>query len=245
MLKNRVIAVTGAAKGLGLRITGALAAEGADLVLLSRPSADLDKLAQEYPQALVTPCDVSRPESVADAFSQVAARFGRLDGLINNAALCQLHSLEEMSNEAVRAEVDTNLLGPLYCMRAALPLLRAAGGGDIINVSSESANVPIPFLTLYGATKAGLENLSAGLRLELRKDKIRITVLRLGRMIESRISAGWDPARRDRFREETARTAHPVHEVGHMRPETIAAMVVHILGLPPETTVELTEIRGT
>ena len=98
------------------------------------------------------------------AFADVASRLGAPDILVNNAAICLLHRIEEMTDADAQREVATNLMGPLWCARAAIPHMRAAGRGDIVNISSESVRLPFPYLSLYAATKAGLETLSEGLR---------------------------------------------------------------------------------
>jgi NAD(P)-dependent dehydrogenase (short-subunit alcohol dehydrogenase family) len=107
----------------------------------------------------------------------IADRFGRVDILINNAAIYRPTRVEQLSDDDIMQQTATNLLGPIYTCRAAIPLLRAAGGGDIINTSSESTLHPFPMLSIYVATKAALEAFGGVLAAEVREDDIRVTTV--------------------------------------------------------------------
>ena len=229
---------------MGLRFGRALRDEGAKVVILARASEALDAARAEFAGALVLDCDVRSTESVRAAFGAIRETHGRLDGLINNAAACLIHKIEESTDEELRAEVDTNLMGPLLCIREAIPLLKASGGGDIVNVSSESVRLPFPYLTLYAATKAGLETLSQGLRAELRPDGIRVTVLRAGHVAESSLGATWDPARSQAFFETIRASGHLAFSGEAVAPETMAVMLVQLLKAPREANFDLVELRA-
>jgi NAD(P)-dependent dehydrogenase (short-subunit alcohol dehydrogenase family) len=121
---------------------------------------------------------------------------GRLDILVNNAAIYRPCRVEKLSDEDIQRPTATNLLGPIYTSRAAIPLLRAAGGGDIINTSSESTLHPFPMLSIYVATKAALEAFGEVLADEVAEDDIRVTTVVQG----TAVGAGggstdwaWDP----------------------------------------------------
>lgn len=167
----------------------------------------------------------------------------RIDILINNAAICGLYLVEDATDAEVQQEVSVNLLGPLYAIRAVTPHLRSIGGGDIINVSSESVRMPYPYLSLYAATKAGLEVLSAGLRAELRRDGIRVTVLRSSGIAESTMNRAWRPDRAQAFYKMTGETGHIAATGGFVTPETMALAVLGILALPREINIDLLEAR--
>jgi NAD(P)-dependent dehydrogenase (short-subunit alcohol dehydrogenase family) len=243
-LENRVFAVTGASRGMGLRFARALRDAGAKVVILARASEALDAARAEFSPSLALACDVRSPESVRAAFGVIGETYGRLDGLINNAAACLIHKIEESTDEELRAEVDTNLMGPLLCIREAIPLLKAAGGGDIVNVSSESVRLPFPYLTLYAATKAGLETLTQGLRAELRPDGIRVMILRAGHVADSSLGASWDPARTQAFFETIKATGHLAFSGEAVAPETMALMLVQLLKTPREASFDLVELRA-
>jgi NAD(P)-dependent dehydrogenase (short-subunit alcohol dehydrogenase family) len=243
-LSGRVAVVTGASRGLGAVFANALVRAGARVAGLARQSAALDAFAGSHPEILALPCDVTKPEDVNKAFEGVARRLGPPDILVNNAALCLLHRIEEATDEDAEREVATNLLGPLWCARAAIPYMRAAGRGDIVNISSESVRLPFPFLSLYAATKAGLETLSEGLRSEVRADGIRVTVLRSGSVAGGEIGRNWTDERKASFFETIQKSGHAAFAGHAISPETTAQALVNVLSLPAEANVDLIEVRA-
>jgi NAD(P)-dependent dehydrogenase (short-subunit alcohol dehydrogenase family) len=177
-LAGKIAAVTGATSGSGLAIARRFALEGATVVPLARGEGRLKALEEELgPGTVGLVTDVGDPDSVRASFEAIGARFGRLDILINNAALQRPSPFEELSDDEILAQVRTNLLGPIYTCRAAIPLMRAAGGGDIVNTSSESTIEVFPYQTIYILTKAGLESLGRSLNQEFEKEEIRTTTL--------------------------------------------------------------------
>jgi NAD(P)-dependent dehydrogenase (short-subunit alcohol dehydrogenase family) len=198
VLTGKVAAVTGASSGSGRAIAKRFAQEGASVVLLARAEDRLRALAGELgSSAIAIPTDVGDPAGVRAAFAQIADRFGTLDILVNNAAVYRPCPVEDLSDDDVRTQVHTNLLGPVYTCRAAIPLLRAASGGDIINTSSEATLDPFPMLSMYVSTKAGLEAFGRVLRTEVERDGIRVTTVIQGAAAgEGGGSTGWewDPA---------------------------------------------------
>jgi NAD(P)-dependent dehydrogenase (short-subunit alcohol dehydrogenase family) len=193
LLAGKVAAVTGATSGSGRAIGKRFAAEGADVFLLARGPERLKELEAELGSGVTgISTDVGDPDSVRAAFAQIEKSHGKLDILINNAAIYRPCPLEELSDEDILAQVKTNYLGPIYTCRSAIPLLRAAGGGDIINTSSESTLDPFPMLSIYVSTKAGLEALGEVMRAEFEKEEIRVTTLIQGVSIgEGGGSTGW------------------------------------------------------
>jgi NAD(P)-dependent dehydrogenase (short-subunit alcohol dehydrogenase family) len=132
---------------------------------------------------------------VRRAFAEIGERFGRVDILVNNAAVYRPCLVEELSDHDITTQIHTNFLGPVLTCRAAIPLLRAAGGGDIVNTSSESTLDPFPMLSMYVSTKAALEAFSRTLMTELQDDDIRVTVLVQGVAADGEGSTdwSWDP----------------------------------------------------
>ena len=138
-LANRIVVVTGASRGMGRSISATFAAEGAKVAMLARDGEALAEAAREIgASAMPVSCDVSDPNAVRAAFAAIEATLGGIDVLINNAAVANPQLIEEADDRLAQREVAVNLLGPLYCSRAAIPSMRRSGGGDIINVSSES-----------------------------------------------------------------------------------------------------------
>lgn len=194
LLAGKVAAVTGATSGSGRAIARRFAEEGAHVYLLARGPERLKELESQLgPGTSGISTDVGDPDSVNAAFDHMANAHGKLDILVNNAAIYRPCPLELLSDDEIMAQVRTNLLGPIYTCRAAIPLMRAAGGGDIVNTSSESTLDPFPMLSIYVATKAGLEALGTVLRAEFEREEIRVTTVIQGVAIgEGGGSTGWE-----------------------------------------------------
>ena len=177
-LDGKVAVVTGSTSGSGRGIAKRFVEEGADTVLFARGAERLAEVAAEFGErAVPIATDLADPDSVRAAFAQIEKRFGKLDILINNAAVYRPCAVELLSDYDITTQVGTNFLGPVYTCRAAIPLLRASGAGDIVNVSSESTLDPFPMLSMYVATKSALEVFTRILADELVDDDIRVTNL--------------------------------------------------------------------
>ncbi len=243
-LDGKVAIVTGASKGMGSHFVDALVAAGANVALLARPSAELDAVAARHINTTAPfACDVSDPVQVQAAVTDTVARFGRLDILVNNAAIYEPFLLEDARDEQVERHVGVNLLGPIWCMRAAIPHLRSTKG-QIVSITSESVRMPFPYLTVYAATKAAVETLSQGLRDELREHDIRVSVLRSGSVSGSTGGQNWEAAVSKRFFETIQRTGHASFTGAFAAPQSMAETLVAILSLPPDVSVDLIEARS-
>jgi NAD(P)-dependent dehydrogenase (short-subunit alcohol dehydrogenase family) len=196
-LEGKVAVVTGASSGSGLGVAQRFHEEGATVVMLARGGERLEKEAHNLgDRALPLVTDVGDPDSVGRTFAGIGERFGHVDVLVNNAAVYRPCLVESLSDDDIARQIATNLAGPVYTCRAAIPLLRAAGGGDIVNTSSESTLHPFPMLSMYVATKAALEAFALVLAQEVRDDDIRVTTV-----IQGGTNAGgagstdweWDP----------------------------------------------------
>jgi len=177
-LEGKVAVVTGASAGTGLGISARFAEEGATVCMLAREPERLERMSCAMKgDTVALPTDVGDSESVRATFDRIADCYGRVDILINNAAIYRPCRIEKLTDEDIHRQVATNLMGPIYACRAAIPLMRAAGGGDIINTSSESTLHPFPMLSIYVATKAGLEAFGHVLADEVKNDDIRVTTL--------------------------------------------------------------------
>jgi meso-butanediol dehydrogenase/(S,S)-butanediol dehydrogenase/diacetyl reductase len=243
-LTGKVAFVTGASRGLGKRICEALAKEGVRVAMLSRNAETLDSAAADIgPLAAAFPTDITDPVAVASRYTEIVRRFGGVDILVNNAALGHLQSIEESDDRLLQEEIATNLLGPIYCMRSAIPLMRARGGGDIVNITSESTRAPYPFLTVYAATKSAVETLSAGLRAELRGENIRVSVVRSGRLAESGFNRDWPEARRLRYRQIVQQQGYYAASGEPISPQITAQAIIEVLRLPRVANMDLLELR--
>jgi NAD(P)-dependent dehydrogenase (short-subunit alcohol dehydrogenase family) len=194
----KVIVITGAGVGLGRALARRFAADGEQVVLLGRTLSKVEDAAAAIGErAMALACDVASPDSVRSAFAAIAKRHPRIDVLINNAALFEPFLVAEATDEQLVKTANTNLVGPMLCARAAIPLM--GRGSHIINVTSESVGMRYPHLVVYQSTKAGLERFSEGLHHELEPSGIRVTCVRAGQMFEE--GKTWDvsPEARMRF----------------------------------------------
>ncbi len=137
MRDAQVFFLTGSSRGLGRQVAEAVLAAGHSLVATARNPASLADLADRYgDQILPVALDVTDPEAAGAAVKAGIAAFGRIDAVANNAGDANLASVEDMALDDFRAQVDANLFGVVNVTKAALPALRAQGGGHIIQVSS-------------------------------------------------------------------------------------------------------------
>lgn len=165
-MQGKVVAITGASRGIGAAAGRAFAAAGAQVVWLARSADQVQALAEEA-GGLAVPCDVGDWGSVQAAMGVVEARFGRLDVLVNNAGVIEpIARLAEADPEAWGMAVDINLKGVFHGCRAAVPLMKRQGSGTIINLSSGAAYQPLEGWSAYCASKAGVLMLTRALHLE-------------------------------------------------------------------------------
>lgn len=181
-LEGKVIIITGAARGIGQEAARVVAAAGGRVVVGDRSDCS-DTLAMvkdaggEIISAQLDVCDLATAQSMVDA---AVAAFGRVDGLINNAALYgglkggRFDSIPEAEWDATMA---VNVKGIWNCCKAAVPALRAAGGGSVVNVSSLAATFGMPFSLHYTTSKAAVIGLTRGLARELGRDSIRVNAI--------------------------------------------------------------------
>ena len=189
ILNNKVVLLTGATKGLGLAIAQTLLQAGCHLMLCSRTASDLSKVAESlqtaYPQqtikALAT--DVSDASAVKGLVQEALTQWGRIDILINNAAIASAFALfQEDTPEQISAQIDINLKGPLYLIHQVLPHMVNQGQGDIININSIAGKTVYPYCSVYLATKFALDGFSKSLAEEQRPNDIRISSIYPGRI---------------------------------------------------------------
>ena len=189
-LRGRVIVVTGGSRGLGAAIAQVLGEEGSQLVIadmaIERAQDRAAVLNESGIQALALPLDVGDEGQVAKALSSVRERFGRLDAVINNAAIDITVPISELSGEDWERVVRTNLTGPFYVAKHAAaimgPKTAAGGGGHIVNIASTASKRAWPNAAAYHATKWGLLGLSHALHAELRPQGIKVTAVVAGGM---------------------------------------------------------------
>ena len=235
-LVGRSAIVTGGSRGIGLATASALRSAGARVLICGR---SVDALETAVAQIATTVTASASDGSVATAVADVrdprqaerlveaaVERFGGVDILINNAGVGRFSPLSSLSIADWRETLDTNLSGVFYCCRAAIPVMKARGGGWIINVSSLAGKHPFAGGTAYCASKAGLNAFTEALMQEVRRDGIRVSCVLPGSVDtefagnEPSADAGWKLAAAD-----------------------VAQAVVDLLRHPPRSLPSRVELR--
>jgi NAD(P)-dependent dehydrogenase (short-subunit alcohol dehydrogenase family) len=180
---SKVFLVTGASRGLGRQIALAVLDAGHQLVAGARKPADLADLVQSYGDRVrVVALDVTDAQAAQHAVRAAVEAFGRLDVVVNNAGYADLASIEDVTLDAFRAQIDTNLLGVVNVTKAALPVLREQGDGHIVQVSSVGGRMATAGLSAYQAAKWAVGGFSSVLAQEVTPLGIKVTVLEPGGM---------------------------------------------------------------
>ena len=179
--RGRVALVTGASSGIGAATARAFAGAGMPVALCARRKDRLEQLAADLTgqgsEASAHAVDVTDPLAVRAMVDEVAARWGRLDVLVNNAGRGLSATFEQTSSEELRALIELNVVAVLGVTQAALPIMRRQGSGHIINISSIVGRRAVPYRAAYSATKFALGALSEALRVELTGTGIVVTLV--------------------------------------------------------------------
>jgi len=177
-VEGKGILITGGSSGIGLATAHALAARGALLVVTGRRSAvvaaAVDALKAVGAHVSGVSADVSTKDGRLATMNGAISALGGLDVLMNNAGAVRAGRLDEIREDEIRAMIETDLVAPIMLTRAALPALRAEGGGMVVNVTSAIALVALPFYATYAAVKAGLASFGESLRRELNGDGVHV-----------------------------------------------------------------------
>lgn len=227
-LSGSAALVTGGTRGIGKSISGALLAEGAHVAVCGRSAADLEACLSELsPRGSIagTPCDVSQPAEVASLFEFVDRELGGLDILVNNAGVGRFAPVGELTLNAWHEVIGTNLNGPFYCSRLAVPRMKARGGGFILNIGSLAGKHPFASGAAYNASKFGLVGFTDAMMLDLRHFNIRVSTIMPGSVQTSfrgKPTAGGD---------------------WKLDPAAIAATAVHLFKTPARNLASRVEMR--
>lgn len=181
-MQGKVVAITGASRGIGAAAARVFAEAGARVVLLARSGREIAEVAEEIGgDALAIPCDIGDAGAVQTAMQKIGAACGGLDVLIGNAGVIDpIARISDARPQDWSAAIDINLKGVFYGMRSAIPMMRARGGGTIITVSSGAAHNPLEGWSAYCASKAGAAMLTRAAHLEEAENGLRIMGLSPG-----------------------------------------------------------------
>jgi NAD(P)-dependent dehydrogenase (short-subunit alcohol dehydrogenase family) len=178
--EKKVWLVTGAGRGMGVDIARAALAAGHAVVATGRNAERVSAALAEHDDLLAVALDVTDPASASAAVQAAVDRFGRIDTLVNNAGNFYAGFFEEITPEDFRAQVETNLFGPLNVTRAVLPVMRAQRSGLVVTVSSTAGLIGQEFCTAYAASKFALEGWSESLTPEVAPFGIRTMLVEPG-----------------------------------------------------------------
>jgi 3-oxoacyl-[acyl-carrier protein] reductase len=235
MTDSRVALVTGGTRGIGFAIAEALVTHGHVVGITGTTDASVREAAAALgvrtgasDRILALTCDVRDPAQAIAAVHALTAHAGGLDVLVNNAGVGVGTPIADLPYDEWNRIVSTNLSGVFHCCRAAIPHLRARGGGWIINISSLSSTAPFAGGAAYCASKAGLNAFSDALMQELRGEHIRVTLILPGSVATG--FSGRSPADGGDWR---------------LQPADVAQVVVDLLDHRPRSLPSRIEIRPT
>jgi NAD(P)-dependent dehydrogenase (short-subunit alcohol dehydrogenase family) len=174
---DKVVVITGGSMGIGEAIAKIFVDHGAKVVLLSRDASRAEAARQRIgslERTLALACDVKHREEIDRAIALTLHHFQKIDIWINNAGVGMRDTVAEMEMGVCRELFETNLFGAISCMQAIIPVMRPAGGGMIINISSVAGHIPLPYGAPYSGTKFAMNAMGKAARLELLPDNIHV-----------------------------------------------------------------------
>jgi NADP-dependent 3-hydroxy acid dehydrogenase YdfG len=239
-IKHKVVAITGARRGIGAATATLLADRGAKLVLADHLTDGLAALASQLEdrgaEIVTAQVDVRRREQVAQLVETATSHFGRLDVLVANAGVGPLSPIAEARVDDWQQMVDVNLMGVLHGIAAAMPVFRRQGAGHFVNVASTAGLRVVADQAVYAATKSAVRTLSEGLRVES-NGRWRVTIISPGFVRTSFAESAADAEVRARLIAARDRFAIP--------PEAIARAIAFAIEQPEDVDVSEIVVRPT
>ncbi|MGW6896723.1 SDR family NAD(P)-dependent oxidoreductase [Streptomyces sp. NBC_01718] len=237
-LVGKIVLVTGASSGIGQATALALSKAGARVAVGARRADRLKDLAQDAPgEILVVELDVTDEQSVQEAVAATVKRFGALDAVVNNAGIMLSGSILGADTTEWTRMIETNLLGSMYTVHAALPHLLESQGA-VVQISSTSGRISSAASGVYAATKFGITAFAEALRQEVTTQGVRVVVVEPGFVSTELTSHITDP-------NIQAAAKNMAESMRTLQPEDIAAAVVYALTQPAHVAVNEILIRPT
>jgi 3-oxoacyl-[acyl-carrier protein] reductase len=227
-LTGQTAIITGGTRGIGRAIVERLLEEGMTIAFCGQSEERVlrasSELSQKFPgRAFAIRADVSKQDDVRSLFAFATEKLGRIDILINNAGVGIFKPVEQLTPAEWHRMIDLNLSGVYYCCHEAIPVMKSAGGGFIINISSLAGNNPFAGGAGYNASKFGLNGFSEAMMLDHRNDNIRVSYIMPG-SVDTEFS-------------------HTASAPWKIAPEDIAEVVVMLAAMPQRTLVSRVEVR--
>lgn len=242
ILDGKVALITGASSGIGEATAMAMAAQGAKVAVAARRAGRLEELVRRIEekggQALPIIADVAEEGQVRDMVQTANGRWGRLDILVNNAGVMLLGPIDGADTEDWRRMVNINLLGLMYCIHSALPIMKQQKSGHIINISSVAGRTARAGSGGYNATKWGVVAFSEALRQEVYADHIRVTTIEPG-AVATELTEHITHEQTKRETQEWIKAIRPLQS------EDIAAAILYAVTQPDYVDVNEMLIRPT
>lgn len=183
-LKNQVVIITGASKGIGREVARVFSREGAKLLLVARDGTQLKELSEELPESAYIVADIRYQDEINKAAALALNKWGRIDVLIANAGVCLESRLDEMTLEQWKETIDIDLTGVFLSIKSVLPTMKSQKKGKIVITSSVTGPVvAMPGFAHYGAAKSGISGLVRTAGIELAKYQININSIEPGNII--------------------------------------------------------------
>ena len=188
---QRVALVTGATSGIGIEIARRLAADGMRVAISGRSVERGEKVARELGESVFFfQADLTAPGEPQRLVDEVLAHAGRLDVLVNNAAIDHINSMLDTPEQEIRDAFEINTFAAIFCLQAAGRVMREAGGGAIINITSRLASIGVPTMGLYSASKGAMLALTRAAAVELAGHNIRVNAVAPG-MTRTQMFEDW------------------------------------------------------
>ncbi|MCX6166694.1 MAG: SDR family NAD(P)-dependent oxidoreductase [Sphingobacteriales bacterium] len=225
-LQTKIAVVAGASRGIGRAIATQLAAAGAQVILLARNQSDLNEALAEITQegglAAAFGLDISDEQAVKSVFQQITQQYKRIDILVNNAGIGEFYPVSETSASFWDEVMNTNVKGTFLCSKEAVIQMQRQGSGHIVSIASDVAKRTFANGALYCSSKYAQDAFSSALRKEVRKDGIKVSVVYPG-LVDTYFN--------------NSQPGNPENAT-NLKPEDIAASVLHILAAPKHVVID-------
>lgn len=245
-IKDKVIIITGASSGIGEATAKRLASEGAKVILGARRADRLQAIADDIgDNAAYRETDVTKKDDVQALIDFTVSQYGRIDVLFNNAGIMPREKLADAKYANWEKELQVNIMGVLYGIGAALPIMQKQNDGLIITTDSVAGHVVYPVSAVYNGTKYAVRAIMEGLRQEERLHGIRSTIISPGAVATELQQTVDNPALEEEMAKDAANSTAEQRRMNVLDPEDIANAVAYVVDQPKHVAISDMLIRPT